>query len=222
MGKWQHRAIEPRYAVVDGEPSKRCPACGGMKSMNTGFHRNRATKDGCACYCRSCTPSIVAPSINREKARAVAASKWAILRSDPDYWRRKREYYARVLAPRYRDDLAERQKAAARCTVYAAIRARVLTKPSTCSACAVSATGHALQAHHHDYSKPLEVQWLCTKCHGKTHRKYGHQSLSPRPAGQKLSGDNQGHRGPALPDRLRASQQSEPQVPGKALVPVSS
>lgn len=26
-----------------------------------------------------------------------------------------------------------------------------------------------LHAHHDDYSKPLEIQWLCTGCHGAVH-----------------------------------------------------
>ncbi len=26
-----------------------------------------------------------------------------------------------------------------------------------------------VQAHHHDYSKPLEVTWLCVKCHWSHH-----------------------------------------------------
>ena len=27
-----------------------------------------------------------------------------------------------------------------------------------------------VQAHHHDYAKPLEVRWLCTRHHGEVHR----------------------------------------------------
>jgi len=35
--------------------------------------------------------------------------------------------------------------------------------------CFFCGTGQSLQAHHEDYTKPLDVFWLCPKCHGKLH-----------------------------------------------------
>ena len=43
-----------------------------------------------------------------------------------------------------------------------------IRKPSECSSC--GAPGY-IEGHHPDHSKPLEVEWLCLKCHGKQHRK---------------------------------------------------
>ena len=37
------------------------------------------------------------------------------------------------------------------------------------SPCQVCATTLKVHAHHHDYSKPLDVEWLCFECHRKAH-----------------------------------------------------
>lgn len=42
-----------------------------------------------------------------------------------------------------------------------------LIMPEPCEIC-----GEKGQCHHDDYSKPLEVRWLCMKHHGEQHRVY--------------------------------------------------
>lgn len=37
--------------------------------------------------------------------------------------------------------------------------------------CEVCGTTKKVEAHHRDYSKPLEVNWLCRPCHKATHEK---------------------------------------------------
>lgn len=35
--------------------------------------------------------------------------------------------------------------------------------------CEVCGTGDKVHAHHKDYAKPLEVVWLCARCHHRLH-----------------------------------------------------
>jgi excinuclease UvrABC ATPase subunit len=39
--------------------------------------------------------------------------------------------------------------------------------PGRCETCGGA---DKLEAHHEDYRRPLEVTWLCTRCHGNRHR----------------------------------------------------
>ncbi len=56
----------------------------------------------------------------------------------------------------------------ARNLVKKAIKAGTLTRPSSCSKC--GNTDIRIEAHHKDYTKPLDVMWLCRSCHVKTYR----------------------------------------------------
>lgn len=61
-----------------------------------------------------------------------------------------------------------RHKKRAHLQVKRAIARGDIIKPKNCSKCGIEGV---IQAHHPDYSKPLEVMFLCTKCHGIEHRK---------------------------------------------------
>lgn len=58
------------------------------------------------------------------------------------------------------------EKYIARNAVNNCIRGGRIAKGDACFFCGNEGN---LQAHHRDYSKPLDVFWLCPACHGKLH-----------------------------------------------------
>ncbi len=58
-------------------------------------------------------------------------------------------------------------KRAAHVKVGNAVRDGKIIKPEVCDQCKKPGKIHA---HHKDYSKPLEVDWLCTTCHSAEHK----------------------------------------------------
>lgn len=58
------------------------------------------------------------------------------------------------------------EKYQARQAVAIALRSGHLTK-APCAKCGA----HDTHAHHHDYSKPLDIEWLCASCHRVEHKR---------------------------------------------------
>jgi hypothetical protein len=98
---------------------------------------------------------------------------------DPTEYRRrdreaKRREYDREPEPIYKRALGYRRRNPARTrawdAVYRALKSGRLIRPERCARCGglgePTRDGRAsIEAHHPDYSKPLEVEWLCRGCH---------------------------------------------------------
>lgn len=49
--------------------------------------------------------------------------------------------------------------------LYYALKTNKITKPDKCDIC--GKVDNNIQAHHHDYTKSLEVAWCCQWCHAE-------------------------------------------------------
>ncbi len=62
-------------------------------------------------------------------------------------------------------------KAKAHVPVWDALRTALrngsVIRPGSCEDCGIACVPHG---HHDDYAKPLDVRWLCAKCHAAVHR----------------------------------------------------
>jgi ribosomal protein S27AE len=59
----------------------------------------------------------------------------------------------------------------AHAAVHRALRTGELVRPRWCDDCGgVEVPSCYIVAHHDDYSRPLDVRWLCLRCHIRAHR----------------------------------------------------
>ena len=66
----------------------------------------------------------------------------------------------------YRNNIIHKEKVAARYLLRLAVKNGTVVKPTVCSVCS---SKKSIQGHHHDYTKPLDVEWLCSNCHANRH-----------------------------------------------------
>ena len=65
---------------------------------------------------------------------------------------------------RYR--MKNKAKYTAQFTINNMIQRGEIIRPEICSMCGQRGL---INAHHHDYNKPLDVIWVCWECHNKIH-----------------------------------------------------
>lgn len=133
---------------------KACARCGRSQSLSQ-FHRRRASPDGLHTECKSCA-----------RARYRAERKTRIARTKA--W--KDQHPERVAVVRQREDTLYPEKREARRQLKNAVRRGDLSKPERSEVCDRPTPPVDLHAHHLDYDRPLEVEWLCRDCHVAEHR----------------------------------------------------
>ncbi len=69
------------------------------------------------------------------------------------------------IGKRYRDKFPEKYKA--HTLVNNLVRDGKLIKPNECEICNYGSD--RIEAHHENYEKPLDIFWLCKKCHNDIH-----------------------------------------------------
>lgn len=87
-------------------------------------------------------------------------------RGDARYCRKCHAAYMRRTRPAYKD-LPEEEKRRSRTRSYLRVMIRRgKVRRETCAVCGAAEA----EAHHRDYSRPLDVQWLCRKHHKNLHK----------------------------------------------------
>lgn len=127
---------------------KTCKGCGARKPL-TEFYAHGKMADGRLSHCKNCVCARV-----RQHRRANDSVR--------EYDRKRGARRPAEVTRAYRQRHPEAY--AAHTAVSNAVRDGRLTK-EPCLFCGEE----RVHGHHRDYSKPLDVIWLCAKCHHRLH-----------------------------------------------------
>lgn len=154
--------------MAESQSIKSCSRCGLTKSLD-GFYYSRGRY---ASECKTCAREVA-----RKKRLAWTPAERARQRVND-----RNSYHRHIEAKREanrqskkRTNKARRDRQVenpahrlARLKIWRAVKAGRMQRPLTCQQCGAH---RRVQAHHHDYSLPYEVEWLCLICHGQRHWK---------------------------------------------------
>lgn len=143
---------------------KKCTRCGIVKK-DTDYYKDTRKSDGLYARCKKCHVKDFSKTPTKEYSRKYRNSQKRIeymknYKMTEGYTKKTRE-----AAMRYRGNPENKLKIKAREKFATALKFGKLKKPETCETC----KNKNIEGHHPDYSKPLEVLWLCKKHHELIH-----------------------------------------------------
>ena len=154
--------------------SKDCFKCGVHKPLSE-FYKHKKMADGHLNKCKECTKKDTKENIlkNHDYYREYDKN-----RANLPHRVQARSNYSQTPEGRIAAGRAKRKwcdsnliKRSASVMVNNAIRDGKIIKRYSCEECAIDNV--RICGHHDDYSQPLVVRWLCSKCHCDWHKKHG-------------------------------------------------
>lgn len=133
---------------------KLCRHCSEWKPLGA-YYKHAQMADGHLNVCREC----VKRRVRKHRAENDSVREYDRERSNLPHRKKLR---AKITAE-YDEKHPHRKKA--HTAVNNALRDGRLTKGD----CHFCGTDQDIEGHHNDYSKPLDVVWLCKRCHRKLH-----------------------------------------------------
>jgi transposase-like protein len=148
--------------------TKKCKKCQAELPVDTGFYDNDNT-------CKECRKSRVRQNRKDKIDYYKEYDRKRANRSDRVEARKRYAKTPEGIEAGNRSKIAwirrnQKKKWAANC-VCNAVRDGKIVKPTECEACGNPAI--RIEGHHDDYDRPLDVKWLCSKCHREWHKLNG-------------------------------------------------
>jgi len=172
---------------------KTCTKCKTPKILDQ-FHKDRSKEDGLKSHCKGCNKAYNASHKEEKKAynktygienrEGIASQKKGYYASHKSEIAARMKVYGKSYYTSHTAEVGARCKAYQKTDEGKKVRSksrvrypnahksrsyfthRRPTPPDTCSICPSTDN---IQAHHHDYDLPMEVTYLCKKCHVSWH-----------------------------------------------------
>lgn len=146
---------------------KKCFKCGKIKPLSE-FYKHKQMSDGHVNKCKECNKTDVQENYQKNKTYYKLYDLQRN-RERKEYIRKKNKAYLELNKEKIIKNKAKwakenKHKVGAQIKVRLAIKSGTIKK-EPCEICGKL----KVEAHHKDYTKPLDVTWLCNKHHNEEH-----------------------------------------------------
>lgn len=171
--------------------NKLCHGCSRILDISS-FSKSKTRKDGLQTRCKKCLKEYKDKWLKDfPEKQKQSSKKWyeknrdELLLKQAEYrnenkekinltikkWQQSERGKEKTYLTHKRQIAKNPEKARARWYLATQIKRNNLEKPSECSVC--KKESNRIEGHHLCYKEPLNVLWLCKKCHTAIHKKGG-------------------------------------------------